>query len=154
MDKIIIRKATALDLPTLLEFEQDLIQIERPFDPTLKNDHINYYDIGEMIEANDVEVAVAELDNKIIGSGYARIKASQPYLKHERFAYLGFMYVVSAHRGKGVNKKIIEFLKRWAASQNINELRLDVYVENAPAIKAYENCGFSKYLLEMRMGIK
>src|SRR5262245_46923645 len=87
MDKINIRKATAIDLPTLLEFEQNLIQAERPFDPTLKDGHINYYNLAEMIDANDVEVAVVELDNKIIGSGYARIRNSQPYIKNERHAY-------------------------------------------------------------------
>ena len=143
-----------MDLPTLLEFEQDLIELERPFDPTLKNGHINYYNLAEMIDAHDAEVAVVELDNKVIGSGYVRIKASKPFLKVERLAYLGFMYVVPEHRGKGIIKRIIEFLKDWAVSQNINELRLDVYVENASAIRAYEKCGFGGYLLEMRMGIE
>ena len=154
MDKITIRKATTMDLPTLLEFEQNIIQAERPFDPTIKNGHINYYNIAEMIEANDVEVGVAELDNKIIGSGYAKIEVSKPYLKNERHAYLGFMYIIPEQRGKGLNKRIIEFLKLWAASQNINEFRLEVYVENDAAIKAYEKCGFSKHLLEMRMSIE
>src|SRR5215510_2650168 len=121
MDNINIRKATAIDLPTLLEFEQNLIQAERPFDPTLKDGHINYYNLAEMIEVNDVEVAVVELDNKIIGSGYARIRVSQPYIKNEKHAYLGFMYVVPEHRGKGINQRMVEFLKGWVASQNITE---------------------------------
>ena len=143
-----------MDLPTLLEFEQNIIQTERPFDPTLKNGPINYYDIAAMIEATDTEVAVVELDNEIIGSGYAIIRASAPYLKNERHAYLGFMYVAPQHRGKGVNGQIIEFLKAWIASQDINELRLEVYAENTVAIKAYEKCGFSKHILEMRMSIE
>ena len=90
---------------------------------------------------------------KLIGSGYARIEASKHYLLHTRHAYLGFMYVVPEHRGKGVNQLIIEALKQWSLSQNITELRLDVYSENQPAINAYEKAGFTKYLIEMRRGL-
>jgi GNAT superfamily N-acetyltransferase len=44
----------------------------------------------------------------------------------------------SRHRGKGVNAVIIEALKEWCRSQNITELRLDVYNDNPSAIRAYE----------------
>jgi GNAT superfamily N-acetyltransferase len=150
MDQIIIRKAEANDLEQLYAFEQGIVVTERPFDPTYKNEHIHYYDLKEMISAPGVEVVVAELHNKIIGSGYARIEKSKPYLKHQYHAYLGFMYVLPEYRGKGVNKRIIESLKNWAYLQNVKELRLDVYFNNIPAIKAYEKIGFSKHLIEMR----
>ncbi|HET9434996.1 MAG TPA: GNAT family N-acetyltransferase, partial [Chitinophagaceae bacterium] len=150
MNEIRIRKALPDDLDQLLNFEQDLIKTERPFDPTLNHDPINYYDLKTMLTAPHIEVVVAETDNRIIASGYARIERSKPFLKHEQHAYLGFMYVLPEYRGKGLNKKIIEALKNWAALQNINEFRLDVYYDNASAIKAYEKIGFSKHILEMR----
>lgn len=151
MDQIIIRKATSNDLDTLLHFEQGIIETERPFDVTLKEGHISYYDLKGMIGMPGIEIAVAVLNNELIASGYARIEDSKPYLKHEKYAYLGFMYVSPIHRGKGVNKLIIEFLKNWASAQNIQELRLDVYFPNASAIKAYEKLGFSKHMVEMRL---
>ncbi len=153
MEKTIIRPATIDDLDKLLAFEQGIITTERPFDVTLREGHINYYDIGEMIVADNVEVAVAELDSEIIGSGYARIADSKDYLKHTQHAYLGFMYVDPKHRGNGVNQQIMEYLKQWALSKNLTELRLEVYDENLSAIKAYEKAGFSKLLVQMRMGI-
>ena len=151
MSDILIRKATTLDLEILMTFEQGVIETERPFDITLKDGHINYYDIKEMIVTDDAEVAVAELDGQIIASGYAKIENSKPYLKHEKHAYLGFMFVTPLHRGKGINKLIIEFLKNWAVSKNIYELRLDVYFENTSAIQAYEKIGFGKHMIEMRI---
>ena len=154
MDKIIIRKASLKDLDILLRFEQGVIDAERSSDSTLKNGLIHYYDIEEMITASHIELVVAELDNDIIGSGYARIENSKPYLKHKSHAYLGFMYVDPNHRGKGVNKKIIEALKQWAFSQNVTEMRLEVYHDNLTAIKAYEKAGFTKHIVEMRMGLK
>jgi GNAT superfamily N-acetyltransferase len=156
---ITIRKAGTTDLETLLRFEQGVIATERPFDPTLKEGHIHYYDIRAMITANDVELLVAELDgadgavSTLIGSGYARIEAAKHYLQHPIHAYLGFMYVEPAHRGKGVNHQIIAALTAWARTRSVTELRLDVYHENLNAIKAYEKAGFSKNMINMRKGV-
>jgi len=152
MAEIILRTATLNDLDTLLSFEQGIITAERPFDPTLKPGHINYYDIAAMITTPDVEVVVACAGAEIIGSAYARVETSKIYLKHSRHAYLGFMFVRPDHRGQGINQLIINYLKEWAISNNISELRLEVYNDNLPAIKAYERVGFQKLLILMRMG--
>ena len=82
MTEIKIRKASLLDLGQLLVFEQDLIKSERPFDPTIKPDPVNYYDLKAMLTSPLAEVVVAEINNKIIASGYARIDKSKPFLKH------------------------------------------------------------------------
>lgn len=151
--EIKIRKAGLPDLETLLVFEQDLIKTERPFDPTIKSGTVNYYDLQAMLTSAHIEVVVAEINDKIIASGYARIEKSKPFLKHSHHAYLGFMYVLPEYRGQGINKKIIDVLKKWVASQNITELRLEVYYENASAIKAYEKFGFERHMLEMRFNL-
>jgi ribosomal protein S18 acetylase RimI-like enzyme len=153
MDKIIIRKAALKDMDILLRFEQGVIESERPSNITLKDGLIHYYDLEELINSPHIELLVAELDQELIGSGYARIENSKPYLKHKSHAYLGFMYVDPNHRGKGVNKKIIEALGQWAVSQNVAEIRLEVYNDNLPAIKAYEKVGFVKHMVEMRLGL-
>jgi ribosomal protein S18 acetylase RimI-like enzyme len=154
MEEIKIRKATLNDIETLRRFEQGVISAERPFDPTLKKGDIFYYDLEGMIEASHIELLVAELNNELVGSGYARIEKAKPYLQHKEKAYLGFMFVDPKHRGKGINKKIIDALKEWSLSKNITEMRLDVYENNTAAIKAYEKAGFTKHMVEMRKGIE
>jgi RimJ/RimL family protein N-acetyltransferase len=136
-----------------LEFEQAIVEFERPFDPTLAPTDVNYYDLAGMIDAPQVELLVAEIDGEIIGSGYARLEESKVYLKHRRHAYLGFMYVVPSQRGQGVNQQIIAALTRWAVAQNVHEQRLDVYHDNQAAIRAYEKVGFRRHLTEMRRGL-
>jgi len=153
-ESILVRKATLYDMETLLRFEQGVIKAERPFDITLKPGTIHYYDIEEMIKASHIELVVAELNGKIVGSGYARLEEAKPYLRHARHAYLGFMYVDPDYRGRGVNQKIIEALRTWSLSQNVSEMRLDVYFKNDNAIRAYEKAGFTKHMVEMRMDIK
>lgn len=141
------------DLEQLYVFEQGVIAAERPFDPTLKGGLIHYYDMHELIAAPHIELAVATINDKLVASGYARIENAKPYLQHSKYAYLGFMYTVLEFRGRGINRQIMDHLKNWAVAQGVTELRLEVYVPNLPAIKAYEKYGFSKHMLEMRLGI-
>jgi hypothetical protein len=61
------------DMDILLRFEQGVITTERPFDSTLKDYSINYYDLIGMIERPDIELLVAESNDELIGSGYACI---------------------------------------------------------------------------------
>jgi RimJ/RimL family protein N-acetyltransferase len=152
--KITTRPATTADLPTLLRFEQGVISAERPMDPTIRDGPIHYYDLNKMLASPHIHLVVAETgEGTLVGSAYARIDPSRHYLKHTHHAYCGFMYVEPAYRGKGVNQLIIDALKAWARSQNLTELRLDVYTTNDTAIRAYEKAGFTPYLINMRMGI-
>jgi GNAT superfamily N-acetyltransferase len=153
MNEITTREATMQDLETLLQFEQGIIAAERPFDITLQKNNIRYYDIAAMIIKPEVKLVVAEADGQLVGCGYCRIEQSKPYLQHNLHGYLGFMYVLPLHRGKGINKLIVNALADWARSENVTELRLDVYYHNTTAVQAYEKAGFTKHMIEMRMAI-
>jgi GNAT superfamily N-acetyltransferase len=146
-----IRKATLSDLNQLLDFEQALIAVERPMDITIQDSKISYYDIASFIEADDTEVIVATHKGVVVASGYARIKDDRHYLKHDKQGYLGFMYVIEEHRGKGLNKRILDTLIKWCKEKGIFEIRLDVYQENPRAIRAYEKAGFKKHMITMRL---
>ncbi len=151
--KPIVRKATLDDVPKLLEFEQGLIQVERPMDPTIKEGKISYYDVSEFIKNEDSTLYVVELDNEIVASGHAKIKPDRHYLKHEKQGYLGFMFVPEEHRGKGYNKLVMNALIEWCRERQVFEIRLTVYETNYSAIKAYEKTGFEKHLITMRMNL-
>jgi GNAT superfamily N-acetyltransferase len=151
MENITTRPATFADMDTLLQFEQGVISAERPFDPTLQEGDINYYDLNEFITAPHIHLVVAEVNGKVVGSGYSRIETSKIYLKHKNHAYLGFMYVLPDYRGKGINKLIIEALKEWSVKQGVTEFRLQVYAGNESAIQAYQKVGFNSHMIEMRM---
>ena len=154
MEGLIIREAQHQDLPILKAFEQELIKAERPFDPTIRPDPISYYDLEDYVKRDDVFVVVAELDKAVISSGYAYAKPARTYLDHREYAYLGFMYTKPEYRGKGINQRIVERLFEWAKESNLTEVRLTVYNDNYPAIKAYEKTGFKEHLNEMRLRLK
>lgn len=149
---MITRQATEQDLEILLEFEQGVVTAERPFNSTLIDGEIHYYDLKSLIQSPEATLIVAEENNGIIASGYALIKkAEKNYYRFKEYAYLGFMYVKPEYRGKGINKVITDELIAWAKSRGINEVRLEVYAQNESAIKAYEKAGFEPHILLMRL---
>ncbi len=147
-----IRSATQHDLPILLEFEQKIIETERPMDPTLIQDKpISYYPIKDYINDKDTEVMVAESEQQIIGSIYGQIRPRKEFFQTKHLGYIGFMYVKQSHRGKGVYQALIQSITAWFHQQHIREIILHVYASNPRAIKAYEKVGFEHHLIEMRL---
>ncbi|MCA0960316.1 GNAT family N-acetyltransferase [Muricauda ruestringensis] len=151
LHKVNIRQATMHDLPLLLNFEQEIINVERPFDVTIRKGAVSYYDIEAMIQDPQACIVVAEIEKKVVASGYAIPKKARHYLDHEYYAYLGFMYTDQQYRGKGINAMIVDELKTWSESAGFKEIRLTVYNDNLSAIKAYEKVGFKKHIIEMRL---
>jgi GNAT superfamily N-acetyltransferase len=151
MNNLLIREAVLDDLEQLLVYEQALIIAERPFDPTIRKPPVTYYDLKELIVSKEARVVLAEVDGRIVSTGYGIAKRGRHYLDHDWYAYLGFMFTEPAYRGIGINGKIITELKEWARSKGLYEVRLTVYEDNAPAITAYEKVGFKKHIVEMRL---
>lgn len=153
MEQINVRQAKQSELKALLNFEQEIVEFERSYDPTLKTEHFHYYDIKALIESDDAEVVVATINEVLVGSGYAQKQKAKNYLDHEYFSHLGFMYVHPDHRGKGINSMIIDVLKEWSKSKKLFEMRLNVYDENLGAIRAYQKAGLERHLINMRIRI-
>ena len=137
-----------------MEFMKGLVDAERPMDPTIKDGHVVYYDLSEIMVNEESDLYVVELNNELVASGYAKIKDDRPYLKHDKQGYLGFMFVPEKHRGNGYNKLIMDTLLQWCEDRSIYEIRLDVYEDNPSAIRAYEKAGLKKHLIMMRMNLK
>lgn len=148
-----IRKASLEDLPVLLEFEQGLIRDERPFDPTIKGGKISYYSLEELIIQENSDIYVVEKNGTILASGSVQIKKDRTYLKHDVIGYLGFMYVRPEARGLGLNQLIVDALEAWCKQRGLSELKLTVYTDNLPALRAYDKAGFQKHMITMRKNL-
>ena len=154
--KVKYRSARIEDLAILQDMEQAVINAERPFNQDIKQGLQRYYNLEALIRNKSSNLLVAESYNDktptIIASGYADIRESKSYLKHERHSYLGFMYVAPDQRGSGVIQTLINRLKTWSIEQGVNDFYLDVYAHNTAAIRAYEKLGFQASMIEMKLG--
>ncbi|MEM6484965.1 MAG: GNAT family N-acetyltransferase [Pseudomonadota bacterium] len=148
---MIIREANNQDIHQLRSMEQGVIDYERPLNSSLTLKDTQYYDLPAMIADASTHLVVVEDHGKLIGTGYAQIHASREYFVHERHAYIGFMYVSPDHRGKGIAQKILNVLLEWSESQGVSDFYLDVYEQNASAVKSYQKAGFLPNLLQMKL---
>ena len=151
MNTIRLREALVTDIPTLRLFEQGLIEAERPCDVTVKDNPVHYYDLEGLLKDSTAQVLVAEYGASVVACGMVLTAQARPYLKHQQYANIRFLYTKPEYRGKGINAKIIAALKTWANENGLTEVRLTVYQDNIPAIKAYEKVGFTKHIIEMRL---
>jgi len=80
------------------------------------------------------------VDAAVIGSLVLHVETRSPRRRHA--ATLG-MSVHDSWQGRGVGGALmiaaIELADRWL---NLSRLELTVYVDNAPAVRLYEKCGF------------
>ena len=150
---MIIRPATASEIPVLRALEQNVVEAERPFNDAIRQDGAIYYDIEDLISSDASCLLVADVDGEIIGTGYVQIRGSKPCFSHDQHAYLGFMFVSPEHRGKRVNATIVEHLINWSSERGVKDCYLHVYADNAPAIRAYEKAGFDSLMVEMKLSV-
>ncbi len=147
----ILRSANLSDLNTLKNFQKRLVIHERPFDPGIpKKEEVEYYDIRELIEANNVNFLVIEIDNKIIGCGFGQIRKNDDWAANKIFGYIGLMFVDDKFRGQKIGKLIVDELVKWFKEKNVFDIRLKVYEKNISAVNAYKKYGFEHFVLEMR----
>ena len=136
-----VREAVRSDLPKLLQFEQGVIEAERPFAPQIR-DKTTYYDLEGLLDSENSCLAVAEENGELAGSGYVQIRKAEDYFRHEFYAYIGFLYVCPELRGRGIVREVENYLTDWAKSRGIKHADLEVYSENISAVKAYEKAGY------------
>ncbi len=151
MSNLQIRAAEVRDLETLREYERGVVDAERPFNQSISPGPATYYDLEALIADPQSELLIADIDGTIAATGYATIKRSLPYLEHDRHAYLGFMFVLPDFRGQGLIQKILDALVEWSASHGVVDYYLDVYANNAAAVKAYTKYGFEPNMIEMKI---
>lgn len=148
-----IRQATLADLDTLEHFQHQLVQFERPFDPTIpKNGTVGYYNLKKLLGDTTVQVLVAEVDSTVVGCGFGQIRKDNEWSVQEQIGYIGLMFIHKKYRGNQIGKLIVEALIQWFKEKNISDIRLKVYEKNISAVKAYRNYGFQDFIIEMRRG--
>ncbi|MFK8053937.1 MAG: GNAT family N-acetyltransferase [Woeseiaceae bacterium] len=146
-----LRPATHEDLPTLLKFEQGVVEEERPFNAAIKAASVVYYDLPDLISNPRSLLLIAEHNGDAAGCGYVQLRESKAAFSHELHGYLGFMYVLRDFRGQRLNKQIVDALLKWGRAQGVQDFYLDVYAENQAAIRAYEKAGFKPLMVEMKL---
>ncbi len=162
MSKLIIRKATALDIDKMEQFY---------FDVTKHLENTNNYPAWESgvypargnaeTSVENGSLVIATLEDEIVGSAiinnmypeqYNQVKWQGEFNDSEILIIHTFA-VSPFHSKKGIGVELIKWIENYGKENGIKSLRLDCYVGNPPALKLYEKCNFT-YLDTISIGLE
>ncbi|MEA5571459.1 GNAT family N-acetyltransferase [Calothrix sp. UHCC 0171] len=66
-----------------------------------------------------------------------------------RHAHLFLLYVLPEHRRRGVGKALIQYAETWAKKRGDQQIGLQVFTNNLPALNLYNQLGFQTQSLWM-----
>lgn len=96
--------------------------------------------IAPYIEGDRTEKWIAETpDGELLGY---LILGQSGFLTPETYGFVYDIWVVPAHRGKGVGKFLVEWASEWARRKGHRKLKLEVSETNVRARHVYESLGF------------
>ena len=96
--------------------------------------------IEPYIEGDRTEKWIAENPDREL-LGYV-IVGESGFLTPETHGFIYDIWVVPAHRGKGVGKFLVEWAVDWARRRGHRKIKLEVSEMNARARHVYESLGF------------
>ncbi|GMU42923.1 MAG: GNAT family N-acetyltransferase [Xanthomonadales bacterium] len=120
-----VRRAAARDLPALLELEGGF-----------SGDRLSARQFTHHVAATSSDLIVADLAGAVLG--YA-------LLFRRRGSRIGRVYsiaVAPAMRGQGLGARLLLRLEAIARLQGLEEMRLEVRQDNAPALALYQQRGY------------
>ena len=93
---------------------------------------------------------VAKLDKDIVGTIILNNDQPAAYksltwsisANNEEVIVIHTLAVHPKYLRYGIARKLLEFANIYAKTKGVSTIRLDVYINNTPAIKLYESCGY------------
>jgi GNAT superfamily N-acetyltransferase len=134
---VVLRMATAEDVPTILGFVRALAVYEHLEDEVLATeDNFHQSLFGTPARA---EALLAEIDGKAVGFAVWFYNFSTFQGRHGLF--VEDIFVDPAHRGAGIGRAIFRFLAERAIAQGCARMDWDVLNWNSMAIRFYRSLG-------------
>ena len=158
-EEIIIRKATGEDFEVVNSLYYETYSLYHKNIPlSYKKTPKNLLPKGtflDMLENKNTLVAVAELDNQVVGVLYATIEKeeSDDVVKGYHRVSVEELPVLPGHRRKGIGSILMKEAENWAREHKIFDLAVLVYVFNKKAVKFYESNGYEPYSLKLNKRI-
>ncbi|WP_291098485.1 MULTISPECIES: GNAT family N-acetyltransferase [unclassified Flavobacterium] len=143
-----IQKATSEHLDEIVSLWLKLMNLHKDFDEDFfantDNSGVEYKMIlNANFKDKSSTLFIATCDTKIIGYVTANISWFK-YSSYNANSYctLGDIMIDENYRHLGIGKSFIEEIKKWAKSESVHKIVLDVFSKNTKALSFFKKQGF------------
>jgi ribosomal protein S18 acetylase RimI-like enzyme len=155
VSKLIIRRATLDDMPTVGRLGALLVRTHYDFDPLRfmgpsRHTAEGYgHFLGTQLDKPDVCVFVAEQGGEVIGYTYAAIEPRDWMALRDSAGALYDILVDPTHREHGVGRKLLDATLAFLKERGAPRVVLSTAERNEPAQRLFEKAGFRRTMIEM-----
>lgn len=144
--ELAIRRAEERDLPTINKLLYEVNQVHSNLRPDLFKSGAKKYtepELKEILKNPKTPVFVAEKDNTVLGYAFCihRQYVNDNNLTDIKTLYIDDLCVDETVRGAQIGTAIYEYVLDYAKSCGCYNLTLNVWADNAKAVRFYEKAG-------------
>lgn len=153
-----IRKAQIQDIETICRLLEQVLKVHHAGRPDLFRESGKKYDekaLQEMLQCPENPIFVYEEGGAVLGYIMCQEHAiSGSALKSVKTLYIDDLCVEEKARGKGVGKKLFQFVKDYAQENGFYNITLHVWEGNLGAKQFYESLGLKPQYTNLELIIK
>ncbi|VGO22419.1 GNAT family N-acetyltransferase [Pontiella sulfatireligans] len=128
----VLRKASASDLPAMIELLSQLFSLEADFAPNPMKQVVGLH---LLLNRPDALVLVAEQDGAAVGM--CTVQRLVSTAEGREVGLIEDVVVLAKYRGRGIGSAMLAEAERWAVEQGLSRLQLLADRCNAPALEFY-----------------
>lgn len=140
-----IRLATEADIPVLTSLLQDILQVHHQARPDIfkvAGQKFSEVELKALLNDPDKPVFVYELEGQVVGHLFCELAtATGDVLEPVKTLFIDDLCVASSARGQKIGEQLYDFALTYAKEQGCHNLTLDVWADNAGAVRFYERLG-------------
>lgn len=105
--------------------------------------------LSRCVNDPDAVFLVADDNGTIAGFLVATVEDEIPIYRVKRYAFVQDIWVEPSYRRHGAARGLLQEAIERFRDKGVEQFRLDVLTDNAPARKLFESCGFRTSVMEM-----
>jgi ribosomal protein S18 acetylase RimI-like enzyme len=108
--------------------------------------------VSGILQDGESHILVAEVHRQVIGYLHFnhREEKEHPVLVPRSYVSVSSLIVKEQHRHQGIGKALMQRVHDWAEEHNVDDIELQVYEFNTPAMGFYEKLGYQTISRRMK----
>jgi GNAT superfamily N-acetyltransferase len=148
--RVIIRRAVAEDVPSILELWKELMDFHKERDRLFSRSATGHEGFADFITghmSSDTScVFVAEAGTDIVGYCLAIVEEYPPVLEIKEYGLVQDVAVTEKYRRGGIGKRLLKEARSWLSEKGIRRIEARVARTNGVATRFWAKMGFTPYL--------